>query len=90
MGSDNPVKTSNDSVLATIYKKDGKALVSIASWANDEVYVQLSIDWKKLGIDPSNATITAPEIKNFQPAKTFQLTDKIPVEKGKGWLLIIK
>ncbi|HSQ44761.1 MAG TPA: glycoside hydrolase domain-containing protein, partial [Ginsengibacter sp.] len=87
---DNPVKTGNDSVLATIYKKEGKVLVSVASWANDKVYVQLSIDWKKLGIDPTKATITAPEVKNFQPVKTFQLNEKIPVEKGKGWLLIIK
>ena len=87
---DNPVKTDNDNVLATIYKKEGRVLVSIASWANDDVYVQLNIDWKKLGIDPAKATITAPEIKNFQPAKKFQLNEKIPVEKGKGWLLIIK
>jgi len=87
---DNPVKTGNDKVLATIYKKKGKILVSIASWANDDVYVQLKIDWKKLGIDSAKATITAPEVKNFQPAKTFKLNEKIPVEKGKGWLLIIQ
>lgn len=87
---DNPVKTDNDKVLATIYKKKGKILVSIASWANDEVYVQLNIDWEKLGIDPTKVTITAPGVKNFQPARTFQLNEKIPVEKGKGWLLIIK
>ncbi len=87
---DNPVKTDNDKVLATIYKKEGEALVSIASWANGDVYVQLNVDWKKLRIDPAKATITAPEIKNFQPAKAFKLGEKIPVEKGKGWLLIIK
>ena len=56
---DNPVKTDNDKVLATIYKKKGKTLVSIASWANDDVNVQLKIDWKKLGIDPLKATISA-------------------------------
>ncbi|MEO8414314.1 MAG: glycoside hydrolase domain-containing protein [Ginsengibacter sp.] len=87
---DNPVKTDNEQVLATIYKKEGKVLVSIASWANDDVYVHLNIDWKKLGIDSANATITAPEVKNFQPAETFKLNEKLPVAKGKGWLLIIK
>ncbi|SFP71642.1 glycoside hydrolase domain-containing protein [Parafilimonas terrae] len=85
-----PVKTTNDKVLATVYKKDGKALISIASWANNDVNVQLKIDWKQLGIDASKATITAPEIKNFQPAKTFSVNDAIPVQKNKGWLLIIK
>jgi len=86
----NPVKTGSDKVLATIYKKKGTALVSIASWAENDTEIALKIDWKKLGIDPSKATITAPEIKNFQSGKTFALNEKIPVEKGKGWLLIIK
>jgi hypothetical protein len=87
---DNPVKTDHDKVLATIYKKDGAVLVSIASWEDSDTEIQLKIDWKKLGIDPSKATITAPGIRSFQPAKTFGLNDKIPVEKAKGWLLIIK
>lgn len=85
-----PVKTNNDKVLATVYKKKGKALISIASWAENDVDVQLKIDWKKLGIDPSKATIIAPEVKNFQQAKTFNLNETIKVEKGKGWLLIVK
>jgi hypothetical protein len=87
---DNPVKTDNEKILATVYKKKGAVLISIASWANDNAYVQLNIDWKKLGIDSNKATITAPGVKNFQDAKTFGLNEKISVEKGKGWLLIIK
>jgi hypothetical protein len=87
---DNPVKTTNEKVLATVYKKKGAALISIASWADSTVDVKLKINWKSLGINPSRAKITAPEIENFQPAKTFKLTDKIPVEKNKGWLLIVK
>jgi Family of unknown function (DUF6067) len=86
----NPVKTDNDKVLATVYKKDGAVLVAIASWADSDTEVQLNIDWKQLGIDPSKATITAPEIDKFQPGRTFKLNEKIPVEKAKGWLLIIK
>jgi len=85
-----PVKTNNDKVLATVYKKNGTALISIASWADADTNVKLIIDWKKLGINPSKATITAPEVLNFQPAKTFTTKDEIPVSKGKGWLLIVK
>jgi hypothetical protein len=87
---DNPVKTDHEKVLATVYKKDGAAMVSIASWEESDTEIQLKIDWKKLGIDPAKATITAPGIRSFQPSKTFGLNDKIPVEKAKGWLLIIK
>ncbi|MCV2487156.1 DUF6067 family protein [Flavobacterium sp. SH_e] len=85
-----PVKTNNDKVLATVYKKNGTALISIASWADADVNVKLNIDWKKLGINPAKATITAPEVTNFQSAKTFTAKDEIPVSKGKGWLLIVK
>ena len=88
--NDNPVKTTNNKVLATVYKKNGAALISIASWADDNVDVQLKIDWKKLGIDPARATITAPDIKNFQTGKIFSVNDKITVDKNKGWLLIVK
>jgi len=85
-----PVKTNNEKVLATVYKKNGTALISIASWADNNTDVQLNIDWAKLGIDPGKATIVAKEIQKFQPAKTFAVNETIPVEKGKGWLLIVK
>jgi hypothetical protein len=52
--------------------------------------VQLNIDGKKLGIDSSKATTTAPEVKNFLPERTFKLNEIIPVQKGKGWLLIVQ
>jgi len=86
----NPVKTDNDKVLATVYKKNGAVLVSIASWADADANIQLKIDWKQLGIDPAKATITAPDIAKFQQGRTFKLDEKIPVQPGKGWLLIIK
>jgi hypothetical protein len=85
-----PVRTNNDKVIATVYKKKGAALIAVASWASEDANVQLKIDWNKLGMDSSKVMITAPSIKNFQPATNFNATDNIKVEKGKGWLLIIK
>lgn len=85
-----PVKTDNPAVLATIYKKNKSALVAIGSWAESDVNIHLTIDWKALGIDPSKATITAPEVKNFQPAASFSDGQEIKVEKSKGWMIIIK
>lgn len=89
--SDNcPVTTTSNNVLATVYKKNNTALVAIASWDGVDANITLNIDWKKLGIDPLKAVITAPLVKNFQEEKAFNLTDSIPVAKGKGWLLIIR
>ena len=85
-----PVRTSQDRVLATVYKKPGAALVSIASWAQTDTTVQLKIDWKSLGIDPAKAKIVAPEVSNFQSARSFGKDELIPVQKGKGWLLEIR
>ncbi|MES1250264.1 MAG: glycoside hydrolase domain-containing protein, partial [Chitinophaga rupis] len=85
-----PVKTDQDKVLATVYEKKGAMLVSLASWAEKDTTVRLQIDWEKTGIDPTRATIEAPEMKNFQPHQTFRPGDPIPVPKGKGWLLVIQ
>jgi hypothetical protein len=86
----NPVKTNNPKVLATVYKKANKALVAIASWADADTSIKLSIDWKALGIDPTKAKITAQPIKNFQQANIFPVDGEIPVTKGKGVLLVVE
>lgn len=89
--SDNcPVKTNNDKVLATVYLKKGISLIALASWSDKDESVQLQIDWKKIGIDPAKARITAPAVTNFQPSASFQPYDPVPVSKRKGWMLIIK
>ncbi len=84
-----PVKTDTPAVLATVYQADGRALIALASWAKDPAEVKLSIDWKALGIDPADATITAPAIASFQDAASFQAGQPIPVQPGRGWLLWI-
>lgn len=85
-----PVKTNNDKVLATVYKKKGLGLISIASWADTDTTVQLQINWEALGIDVNKVLITAPGIDNFQPPQQFVKDAPIPVQKNKGWLLVVK
>jgi hypothetical protein len=86
---DAPVKTMRDDVLATSYVRDGKTLIAIASWAPQKTDVKLLIDWKALGLKPRNAKLVAPAVDGFQPAAQFKPGDAIPVEPGKGWLLIL-
>jgi len=85
-----PVKTDNKDVLATVYRKNGKSLISIASWAKEAVSCKLMIDWEALELDPEKVTISAPEIPDFQPSAKFALSDSISVEPAKGWLLIVE
>ncbi|MBN1346856.1 MAG: hypothetical protein JXQ73_29460 [Phycisphaerae bacterium] len=84
-----PVRTDNKDVLATAYCKEGKTLVSIASWAKERVECRLKIDWAALGLDASKASLFAPWVKGFQPTAVFKPTEAIPVSPGKGWLLIV-
>lgn len=87
---DAPVRTGRDDVLATSYVRHGKTLIALASWAPDTTIVKLRIDWKALGIDPARATLTAPAVPGFQPAAGFKPGEAIPVEPGKGWLLVLE
>ena len=84
-----PVKTNNKNVLATVYRKRGKVLISIASWAKKNVLVRLKIDWKRMGVNRSKARIYAPPIPEFQNGRSFAIDQKIPVTTGRGWLLIV-
>jgi len=86
----NPIKTNNKDVIATIYKKNDSVLIALASWANDTVDVKLSIDWKALKINPDKSQIWAPEIKDFQPLFSIKPDEIITVPKGKGFLLILR
>jgi len=87
---DCPVHTSHPDIYATAYVKKGKTLISVASWADQVVQVRLIIDWKAIGIDENKASLIAPEIKDFQEARTFRPTEAIPVEPLKGWLVYVK
>ncbi len=85
-----PVKTDHKDVLATAYVKKGKTLLSVASWAKEQVPCHLAIDWKAVGLDVAKARLVAPAIEGFQQAAEFALTDPIPVPPGRGWLLVLQ
>lgn len=85
-----PVKTDRDSVLATVYRKPKKVLVSLASWAGQKVDCRLAIDFSALGLEASKARLRAPAVPKFQQPATFRPGDPIPIEPGRGWLLILE
>jgi len=84
-----PVSTDCKDVLATVYRREGKSLVSLASWAKTRVDCRLTIDWEALGLRADKASLFAPEIPKFQPTASFKPSDAIPVSPARGWLLIV-
>ncbi|MCY1719376.1 DUF6067 family protein [Prolixibacteraceae bacterium Z1-6] len=88
---DKPLVTTNDkSVKVTVYKNQGKVLLSIGNFSDSPKIISLNIDFDALGIKADNVKLTAPEIEDFQPEKTFKLNQKINIEARKGWLIIIQ
>lgn len=84
-----PIRTDHEKILATVYLKPYKALISIASWAKKAAKCQLKIDYDKLGFMPDKSKLYAPAIDSFQEESVLEITDSIPVEPGHGWLLIM-
>ncbi len=86
----NPVKTGREDVLATTFVREGRTAIALASWAKEAVDMRLVVDWKALGLDPARVRIIAPGIEGFQESRTFSIDEAIPVQPGKGWLLVIQ
>jgi hypothetical protein len=83
-----PVRTDQTNVLAIAYVRPGRTLIALASWAPRPTEVKLTLDWKALGLDPKRSTLQAPPIDHYQTGAVFAADNRIPVDPGKGWLLI--
>jgi len=52
--------------------------------------VRLTIDWGALGLDPGRVRCVAPAIDHFQNAASYEVGAPIPIEPGKGRIVIFK
>lgn len=82
-----PARTTHPDVLVTTFHGGGRAVLALASWADEPVDVGLDLDWARLGVDPADAVLTAPAIDGFQPAGEYAVTDRVHVEPRRGALL---
>ncbi len=85
-----PVKTSNSHVKTSVYKKDGRTLISIGNFSDLPRTLSLKIDFEKLGLDGKTARLVAPAIQDFQAKKEWNVGDKITLEPRKGRLIYIE
>lgn len=83
------ITTDNNEVYVSSYIKDGKTLVAIASWVKEPTEVMLNIDWDRLGLNPAEVKISAPEIERHQESRTFMLDEAIPVDALGDCILLI-
>jgi len=88
--SECPVRTSHKDILATVYKSDGRVLVSIASWAENDIDLELTIDYKALGLNNDKVRLITPYMKDKQAEKYYSPSQSIPIGKNEGALIILE
>ena len=84
------VETGLPDVKSTAYIHKDKVLISIGNFSEKVEEVGLQIDWDQLDLSPEQTVLRAPEIEDFQEARTFETGDPIPVAPRKGWLLYLE
>lgn len=84
-----PVHTNSKDVKATAYVKPDKVLISIGNFGDEEKSIKLNFNWKELGMTPENVELTAPEVKDFQKQRDFNISDSISIKPKEGLLLIL-
>ena len=83
-----PVRTDCTDVPVTVFRKDGKSLIALASWSRKPETVTLEVDWAALGLDRATAVLRAPAVGEWQAEASFKPGEPLPLPVGKGWFLI--
>ena len=87
---DVPVRSDDDNVKVTVYKRKGKTLLSVGNYSDESRSFRLSVDWKKLGLNPHRTRLYVPEIPDFQKKREWSLDDVMTVEPRKGLLIYLE
>lgn len=88
---DAPIKSDHMDVPATVYLKKDKALIVLASWADETVSLKLHYDWEALGMSAEDTELYIPPLDNLQDEFTFSdPTESINVRSRRGWLLYLR
>ena len=84
-----PIKVDNTKVKSTIYKRDDKVLISLASWSKKDEDINLLIDWEDIKLNPLYSELISPKIDDLQDYKKYKIGEKIKIEANGGLVLII-
>jgi hypothetical protein len=85
-----PVKADQKDIVTTVFKGKESAIIAVANWTGETQSGKLTIDWGKLGCDPSNTILYIPEIKEFQSGQEIVSLDKLTIPGKKGFLIVLK
>lgn len=85
----NPLNSDNEQVPVTTYLRDGKALVVVANWNDDDAAAcRLRIDPAKLGFTPRRAYL--PAVDELQPASEIDLGGTLDIPAASGKVIVLE
>jgi hypothetical protein len=85
-----PIKTSAKDIKSTVYVKEDKVMIVLASWSDSDKMVSLNIDWKTLGLSMERMELVSPEMLGLQKLERFEADQELIVAKNSGLVLILK
>ena len=85
-----PVKSSNDSVKATVYRGRQQSIIAIANFKNVDEVTSLKINFQQLGLNEANCIFHIPSILNYQNDQQLNSLKNINVPAGKGYMIVIE
>lgn len=85
-----PIHSDNKNIISSSYRDKNKMIIALANWADDTQIVNLTIDWKAVGLDPALAKVYIPNINEYQTYKELNSLNNISVKGSKGYLIVIE
>lgn len=85
-----PVTTGYRNAPASVYQKNDRVMVALASWYDVNKELWLNVDWETIGMKRDEVIYHAPYVENFQEEKTFSPWERIHLDAGKGMVLFIE
>ena len=87
---DYPVKSSNKSIVTSLFRGKDESILAVANWSDKDQAVSLRIRWPEIGIDPAKTDIFIPAIKDFQDAADNITLSDLRIPANKGFLIVIR
>ena len=84
-----PIKVNNDRIKCTIFQRNNKILISLASWSSKDEFIDLNIDWEAINFNSSSSNLYSPEIKDLQDLNKYNIGEKIEIKANGGLVLIL-
>ena len=86
----NPIRSNNPEVEATIFKSRDEVLISVANYSDKPQACRLNISWAALGMSPDAVEAEMPAITEFQDKRSVNLNKDLDIDAAKGYMIVLR